>query len=382
MQDQANRKELPVAKKIAFSGVIVLFLLLLSEGILRLAGFSFSITPPEEKAPEVWASLALQSDPTLFWSWIPVPGGRCHDKHGFNFNREGYRGAVAAPTKAPGTLRIVCLGDSVSMGWRVGDNETFCRLLQQELAAELHRQVETINLGVGGYSSFQGVHYMKTRVLPLHPDIVTVEFGWNDHMPALTQELTYGVKPTSSIRAIPDGDLPPERPVTLQTRLSHIRLFQLVQWAVSRAQGGGLRKKTSAPPAVAAEKAAPVVENSPTRIARVSVEEYKQNIREIVRIARSNGITPILMTEPVTSENLRGNFVKDIAFNYELHAGYNTAMREVAASERAVLVDLAPVFSGRTGLFFDIVHPRPEGHRLISSALAAAVVQQSRIGTR
>ncbi len=41
-------------------------------------------------------------------------------------------------------------------------------------------EVEVMNFGVLGYSSFQGLQLLKTRVLDLHPDVLVIGFGMND----------------------------------------------------------------------------------------------------------------------------------------------------------------------------------------------------------
>ena len=40
--------------------------------------------------------------------------------------------------------------------------------------------LEVMNFGVLGYSSFQGLQLLKRAVLDLHPDVVVVGFGMND----------------------------------------------------------------------------------------------------------------------------------------------------------------------------------------------------------
>src|SRR5262245_30566719 len=65
-------------------------------------------------------------------------------------NSRGLRDIEHSFEKAPGRLRIVCVGDSFMWGYGVEDDETFPSCLARSLA-----NTETINLGVSGYSTVQ-----------------------------------------------------------------------------------------------------------------------------------------------------------------------------------------------------------------------------------
>ena len=42
-----------------------------------------------------------------------------------------------------------------------------------------------VRLGVGGWTSAQGLAQLRRDVIPLHPKVITVYFGWNDHWRAM-----------------------------------------------------------------------------------------------------------------------------------------------------------------------------------------------------
>lgn len=62
---------------------------------------------------------------------------------------------------------VVCFGDSIT---KRGYNENLGRLLD----------VDTVNTGVGGHNSAQGLHRMQKDVLDHDPDVVVILFGTND----------------------------------------------------------------------------------------------------------------------------------------------------------------------------------------------------------
>jgi lysophospholipase L1-like esterase len=95
-------------------------------------------------------------------------------------NDRGYRTPPFSDAKAPGVIRIVCLGDSSTFGMQVEERETYPRQLAARLEEAAPGRFEVINLGVPGYSSRQGVEQVSQQVLALQPDVVFFAFGTND----------------------------------------------------------------------------------------------------------------------------------------------------------------------------------------------------------
>jgi lysophospholipase L1-like esterase len=102
-------------------------------------------------------------------------------------NSQQIRGREQIGMKPPGVFRILCLGDSITMGLEVDDQYTYPSQLQALLSRKLNGrpQVEVINAGVWGYSSRQGLAYLDRRLLQYQPDLVILEFGINDSRRAL-----------------------------------------------------------------------------------------------------------------------------------------------------------------------------------------------------
>ena len=74
-------------------------------------------------------------------------------------NSRGFRTPEFADQAAPGVVRIVVLGDSSTFGWGVEHFETYGEQLGTALARRwsiARSRIEIVNLGVPGYSSFQG----------------------------------------------------------------------------------------------------------------------------------------------------------------------------------------------------------------------------------
>ena len=82
----------------------------------------------------------------------------------------------------PGVIRIVGIGDSVMEGARVNAEDAFLGALER-LASAQGMPIEVINAGVCGYSTYQERLLFEREIVPLHPQIVIVNFSPNDLLP-------------------------------------------------------------------------------------------------------------------------------------------------------------------------------------------------------
>lgn len=102
-----------------------------------------------------------------------------------SINSQGMRALGPVKPKAEGLMRIICLGDSYTFGTDVDDEYTYPGQLQDLLNQARAARFEVINAGVMGYSSRQGLVYLREKLLNLEPDLVILEFGLNDAQPAV-----------------------------------------------------------------------------------------------------------------------------------------------------------------------------------------------------
>ncbi|HVQ35371.1 MAG TPA: GDSL-type esterase/lipase family protein, partial [Candidatus Bathyarchaeia archaeon] len=126
-----------------------------------------------------------------------VRRGRAAGPDGFVFDAEagwrarpGYAGELYGATRvfdAQGFLtvdgddlaaragKIVLLGDSRTFGNGVAAEATFAEQLEEAIPG-----ASTVNLGLPGYTSYQGLRTLETRGLPLDPAVVVLAFDFND----------------------------------------------------------------------------------------------------------------------------------------------------------------------------------------------------------
>lgn len=96
-------------------------------------------------------------------------------------NALGFRGPEIAKEKPPGTFRILVLGDSVTLGWGIDDEFTFCRRVERALGERNgERRFEVINTGHLAYDSMQEAALFEREGVVLDPDLVLLVFVTND----------------------------------------------------------------------------------------------------------------------------------------------------------------------------------------------------------
>lgn len=252
---------------------------------LRVAGFSYRLYP--EKIEFGWPNPTMLQDryqPDNDLLWVP----------------KDYGTRVAEMKISPPA--IIFMGDSCT---EFGTYDQFFNQHALEAGVPSFRSEK---LGVGGWSSYQGLQQLRRDISEIKPKIVTVYFGWNDHW------MGFGIED----RQIAHLRSP------LFTVLEHSRLTQLAVKAALSWSGN-------------THKTIPI---------RVPIDDFRSNMKDIVESARSAGITPVLLTAPSSHrvgkepEYLRNRHLKDLSKLVPLHRQYVDAVREVAAQTQAPLCDL------------------------------------------
>lgn len=176
--------------RLALASFSLLVALLLAEVIARIAAplpanlrFKQDLTELRKMQLHSGASI-LENDPDLFWRLKPnnkLPA-ESWPFFGIISNGQSLReDHDISLEKRQNELRILCLGDSCTFGYGVAHDECFVNLTEKLLQKRLpERRIECINAGVPGYSVFQGWRYLSTEGIELKPDLLILNFGWND----------------------------------------------------------------------------------------------------------------------------------------------------------------------------------------------------------
>ena len=166
----------PMLQRLLLGGFSILFTIGSLEVALRVAN---SREPVAEKAePGLMApALAMGWLPARNASWASVSASG--DSFRLQINSTGQRGSELPPLSQPG-VRLLFLGDSITFGADVPEEETFVKRVQDRLTSPEQR-VTTINGGVPGYSTYQELAYHRYVGQQLRPDVVVlVFFNGND----------------------------------------------------------------------------------------------------------------------------------------------------------------------------------------------------------
>ncbi len=290
--------------------------------------------------------LVFRTQPTRFYEPKPNRRGVARtDEHGFR--------GPDHPQRHARLVRIAVLGDSTTFGFGVNYGDTFCARTESELR-RIERQegrvadIDVIDAGCYGYSSYQNRVDLEERVLPLAPDVVVFCLpGFNDSVGAL------GFDDESW------GKLAPRSDGGLLTRfLDDSRLASGLKKLLAPLE----EKRLLGDVGKAQEQ---VLRGDVTQGRRVPVEAFESNVRSMIATTRAHGATPIVMIHPfpadqVTEDPYRGK--------------YAAAMRTIAAQTHATLADgPARLDSSDATNYYDKIHPTEQGHARLAEVLVAAL---------
>jgi lysophospholipase L1-like esterase len=95
-------------------------------------------------------------------------------------NNFGLRGQDISIEKAPGTKRVILLGDSFTFGEGVKLEDTFSTQLQKIMSLSSDRPVEVLNFGVSGWQTRDEIIFLSEFAMKFKPDLVLVVYVLND----------------------------------------------------------------------------------------------------------------------------------------------------------------------------------------------------------
>ena len=357
-----------LAKKWLFALVPLALLLASSEILIRWTGAA-EVCPGGDISP------VLVCDPLLHFKINPKQV--IYDEP---INAAGFRGREFS-AKRPNTFRILTLGDSCTFGQAPPEYAHYIkmpygRLLEKMIEAKHGAGVaEVLNAGSPGYNSYQGLMLLRTKLRDLEPDLITVRFGWNDHLMSSTSAQS------SAFREPANPILRGLRSIVLQSAIYQFasRLRMEFNLRIQR------KPKFSRPlvwqPAM-------------------TIEDYKAALRKIADLGRSRGARVWFLTAPqafydadavkryealppgaIARTLINLNSVPSFARMGEIHESYVRATREIAAELEVPIVDMAALYerAGTEELFSiqDGLHPGPRGHRLEARALYRQLIESN-----
>ncbi|MDC0206860.1 GDSL-type esterase/lipase family protein [Nitrospinae bacterium] len=288
------------------------------------------------------------------------------NKYGFRYRDD------LTKDKPVGEIRIFSLGGSTTMGAESSNEMTYPQQLESMIGDP---NVRIINTGVDGYRSIHLLHYYKEVIRELSPDIITIYSGWNDYEDSM---MPYWKPRDPHVHAL----------------LSQIKVYQ---HPISKFALGFLTMKTY----YRLRNFDRVeIQTSDSEIRMKSIEgakdhkwweEYKTNIQDLISLAKSDGVTPVLIIFPSPEfENapLEAKEFSETDLNmaerwdgFVVFLGHiRSILKELAKKNNVPIINVNqrfekenPDFIKKFSYFVDRMHLTPEGNTLIAETMVAPI---------
>ena len=184
------------------------------------------------------------------------------------FDQSGFLSVDTLQVATHHHKRILAIGDSNTFGWGVPTQDSFVEVLDDMLP-----DTDIVNMGVSGYTSFQGYETLARHLESLQPDLVIASFNFNDR------------------RAVPSEDVMDSRgkfgreAILHQTDLlrSNLYLYRTMQYGMSML--GMVNGASNSGPAMDVRQAH----------VRVPPAKYRQNLKSIARLCKEHNVPLIFI---------------------------------------------------------------------------------------
>jgi lysophospholipase L1-like esterase len=280
----------------------------------------------------------LQADRTnIYWDYTLIE----------RTNKQHLRGSQDFGRKTKDTIRILCLGDSVTFGYRVPvcfpenvkaynpQDLPYPGLLEKMLREKYpSRKIEVLTFAVPGYTTYQGYHWLKRDIQQYAPDLITICFGWNDT----------DYRPLSDEDALPND-----------------RAQVFLRGLVARSQAAIHLSKAMAD---VRKKDQNAVVAGPVH--RVSQAAYLSNILAMVELAKAHGSDAIVLGQVYRDAIENPTQARVISQNRD-------ALRKVCAEKNIPYLQFDALiethFPDNQALFGELIHPNHIGHQLMAGEI-------------
>jgi len=297
----------PIASFVAIEGLSSLLLLAKQLGATRGTKLA------EETTTTYDAEIGWVGKKSFTASDLYGPGISLHT------NARGFRGRDEIDDAAPaGKQRLVCLGDSFTLGYGVSDDDTWCARLASP-------GLQTVNMGQGAYGIDQAYLWYKRDARAMAHDFQLLAIITDDFRRMESDRFLNFAKPWLTVRA--DSLVVLGVPVPRTNRAPwRDRIVPAVQSLRTAQLFASLTNGSRS------SRARPDRQANTTRQQRSDVTPVVAHIvAELARLNAAKGSRLVLVYLPV-----------DTDFQNEASASWRQAMRAIADSLHVPLIDLIP----------------------------------------
>lgn len=279
-------------------------------------------------------------------------------RHRFTTNSQGFRGQREyARPKPAGLYRIIVLGDSVTLGHGVEDDDTFSAVAERALATS--RPVEIINMGVSGFGTAEELIQLQRTGLSYEPDLVVLAYFPNDPYNNVVSKLF----------SVADGRLVRTAEAFVPALYIRDRLYAIPGYGFLCDHSHVVNFLRGRLSAFFLDYLGRANGTSSDINSELTVEEAgltRRLLQEVAHVAHERTVPLVILNIPVI---LKGRMIDNFPMSLP------EARRAVP-----VVVDVGRTVYADHPLeelsYRDDSHPRPYGHRLIGEALAQQVRDQ------
>lgn len=270
--------------------------------------------------------------------------------HSYRINRHGLRGQDFDDPKPRDEVRLLALGDSITFGWELSEDEaTWPGQLQALLdgRARPGRRFRVINAAVPRYTSAQVLRFLRDRLDELQPDLAVLCVGWND--------LAFSYDPDWYPRVSFTG-----QPAARYCRTFSPAILRAIRHWKSQDEGDPppRRKRSPHPEALA---------------------QFEANLLQIVSALRERGVPLLLLNLPsVLSRGPMTDRERELASSFpevDNLAAFDGVVREVC--RRTGVPCRLDVFAldqtAKGAYFYDHCHLNPGGNALLARMVLEAL---------
>lgn len=255
----------------------------------------------------------------------------------FRINNLGNRGHDTSITKPSNVYRIVFLGDSITFGYYVEENDTFVSRIGKECSSFISPQysIETFNVGVSSLNAHHIFNHLYKRSLLWSPDLVFWNFYVNDILDVAGQEVDI---------------LFPVRRLGLLSFLRYTAIGRLIgNFIFSTPIGARLYID---------------YENPVNRLVEEKWKEVERDLLQAHNLLKERNIPMVVVIFPSAIQFSRSWTIP----NYQLR------LKKICEKYNILYIDLLPTFkkAGSANKFYydgDAIHPNARGHAIVASKI-------------
>ena len=275
-------------------------------------------------------------------------------------------------------LTLVFLGGSTTEDIYDDENNRFPYLAGHLLEESTGLRVNSYNAAKSGNDSLHSLDVLLNKVVPLKPDLVAMMHNINDLSILLFEKSYWNRNPSRSplIEKKPDWR-------TVGKNLEET--FQLARDLVVPNLYAALHRLLHAEGKSQADEFQQVRGQKIEVNQDYLVREFTLNLQTFINICRARGITPVLLTMPSRLKDDPDPLIRRLMQRLEKQNGityrdfkgafdrFNQTIREVAAQNRVLLIDLAQEIPQEKEYMSDVAHYTPAGSRLVAQKIAAGL---------